>query len=142
MSTVDPIATEGRHQCDNCEWEGQAEALRPIRSLESRLDPGGIVPSGECPYCGALAYPVKRTRWLFVFHGGIDPGEALGPVRDDDHQDELILAAMRDPDNSLALEGDDTIHWIEVAGTAKPELGSFSGHYVNGLRERVEQEER
>jgi predicted RNA-binding Zn-ribbon protein involved in translation (DUF1610 family) len=46
--------------CDNCGWEGIDEAMAnrfpDIPGLEQRLDPGGVVPSGECPECGALCY--------------------------------------------------------------------------------------
>jgi hypothetical protein len=56
--------------CDNCEWTGDEESLgeededgelygrtlHQIHHLADRLDPGGVVPAGECPECGALAY--------------------------------------------------------------------------------------
>ena len=139
---TEPLATEGRHQCDNGEWEGEAEALRPIRSLESRLDPGGIVPSGECPEGGALAYPVKRTRWLDGVEGGLEVTNIYGPVQDEAHQSEILLQAMRENHRRLAPEESDTIQWIEVYGTTEPEFGSFSGGDIDNLREQVEQEER
>ncbi len=47
-------------ECDNCEWQGTEEelgaTLHQIHHLAERLDVGGIVPGGECPDCGALAY--------------------------------------------------------------------------------------
>lgn len=43
--------------CENCEWRGQANQTRfPIPDLWERIEPGGEVPVGECPECGALAY--------------------------------------------------------------------------------------
>jgi hypothetical protein len=141
MRLTEPLATEGEHRCDNCEWEGEVEALRPIRSLESRLDPGGIVPSGECPEGGALASPIQKTRWLFVFHGGVDPGAAVGPVLDDEHPSELIRAARRDDDTGLrAMDGGDPMHWSETDGGpgARPELGSCSGESIAARREPIE----
>ena len=43
--------------CDNCGWKGDPEkTLVQIHRLAERLDPGGVVPSGECPKCGALCY--------------------------------------------------------------------------------------
>jgi len=57
-----------RHICDNCEavffkdhlgyWERDEEPtlLEDIEGLNQRLTPGGVVPSGECPLCGALTY--------------------------------------------------------------------------------------
>lgn len=52
-------------ECDDCDWIGPESDLRcelgDIPDLCERLDPGGVVPSGECPECGALAYPVKKS---------------------------------------------------------------------------------
>lgn len=57
---VSDIANSTPCACDNCEWKGPAELLEPIHDIEQRLDPGGTVPAGECPECGALAYIVKE----------------------------------------------------------------------------------
>ena len=58
------------HRCDNCghefsdrELEELGKVFPGIPGLRERLDPGGIVPSGECPNCGALCYP---TDYRFV----------------------------------------------------------------------------
>ena len=50
-----------KDQCDNCGWKGKPKinAFADIPNLFERLDPGGVVPSGECPECGALCYPIK-----------------------------------------------------------------------------------
>lgn len=47
--------------CDNCTWIGEPDlTLTDIPDLLERIEPGGIVPSGECPKCGALCYlPVE-----------------------------------------------------------------------------------
>lgn len=54
--------TETRCECGNCEWTGPESKLGcelgDVPDLYERLDPGGVVPAGECPECGALAYPV------------------------------------------------------------------------------------
>lgn len=47
--------------CDNCEWTGDLDGedyvvLGHVEDLEIRLEPGGEVPAGECPDCGALVY--------------------------------------------------------------------------------------
>ena len=53
------------NQCDNCNWRGTDEQLglplSEIRHLAERLDPGGIVPAGECPECGCLAHPIAEA---------------------------------------------------------------------------------
>ena len=56
MSTPEPFAA-----CDNCRLYCTVSELHPIADLEQRLDPGGVVPAGQCPHCGALAY--LKTEW-------------------------------------------------------------------------------
>jgi len=50
-------------KCDNCgkEYIAEEECLPP-KNLWERIEPGNIVPSGECPdpNCGALCYPLKK----------------------------------------------------------------------------------
>jgi hypothetical protein len=50
--------------CGNCGGLFMERQLRcnleEIPDLGQRLDPGGEVPVGECPECGALAYLVKK----------------------------------------------------------------------------------
>jgi len=53
-----------KHQCDNCglTFADETELTRAypdIPDLLQRLEPGGTVPSGECPNCSALVYPVQ-----------------------------------------------------------------------------------
>ena len=43
-------------QCDNCQAVTKIRDLDRIKNIEQRLDPGGVVPDGQCPECGALAY--------------------------------------------------------------------------------------
>jgi hypothetical protein len=51
--------------CGNCDkrWDDADLKVRfpNIPDLLERLDPGGTVPAGECPACGALAYPENRA---------------------------------------------------------------------------------
>lgn len=42
--------------CDNCDFTGDEDTLDDIEDLAERLTPGGVVPAGQCPSCGALAY--------------------------------------------------------------------------------------
>ena len=47
-------------RCDNCDKEWKEEQIQnqfpDIPDLASRIEPGGVVPHGECPSCGALVY--------------------------------------------------------------------------------------
>jgi hypothetical protein len=55
-----PFADTGEHECDNCGKVWPADKLGGIEDLTQRIEPGGVVPSGECPECGALCYPVEK----------------------------------------------------------------------------------
>lgn len=47
------------HECDNCGAKWADDGMDQIEDYWQRLDPGGVVPSGQCPDCGALCYPTK-----------------------------------------------------------------------------------
>lgn len=49
----------GQCACDCCDWHGDASDLDQVENLEERLDPGGVVPAGQCPACAALAYLMR-----------------------------------------------------------------------------------
>ena len=54
-------ATEPGAVCDNCRLYCAVSELDLIDDLEQRLDPGSVVPAGQCPSCGALAYLRRDT---------------------------------------------------------------------------------
>src|SRR5207244_964553 len=47
--------------CGNCDWHGLSDETNPVSHLSQRVDPGGEMPVGECPKCGALAYLPDET---------------------------------------------------------------------------------
>jgi hypothetical protein len=50
-------------RCDDCKKEWGEDDYIPLEEtieLNRRLDPGSIVPAGECPDCGALVYLISR----------------------------------------------------------------------------------
>lgn len=52
-----------KSQCYNCNWSGKPKIELPeIPDLIERIEEGGVVPSGECPKCGALCYEFKPKR--------------------------------------------------------------------------------
>lgn len=46
-------------RCANCQLLFVIEELDDIDDVGERLDPGGEVPAGQCPECGALAYLIR-----------------------------------------------------------------------------------
>ncbi len=46
-----------RHQCQNCDkiWQ-DSEINEHISNLRERVSTGELMPSGECPECGALCH--------------------------------------------------------------------------------------
>lgn len=52
-------------KCDNCEWTGEASSCHAVVDAHERLEPGGEVPSGECPECGALCYLEPAPEWAY-----------------------------------------------------------------------------
>lgn len=55
---TDEVLNSRAVACDDCAWQGTDSQLKPIQHLEERIDAGGVVPAGQCPECGALAYLV------------------------------------------------------------------------------------
>lgn len=67
-------------RCDNC-WAlfkgaGRLARVFPdIPDLLERIGPGGIVPAGECPDCGALVYPLNAPVGVAILlEGGLVKG--------------------------------------------------------------------
>lgn len=53
------FATFELHRCDNCgKLHSDETIILPIKDLHQRVEPGGVMPSGECADCGCLCYPV------------------------------------------------------------------------------------
>jgi hypothetical protein len=72
-----------KHVCDNCGRTFSKEQLARIERLEERIEAGAIVPSGQCPDCGALCYlqespgarrPGPPTRIIIHVRGGVAEG--------------------------------------------------------------------
>lgn len=54
-------------RCDNCDHAVDAGSEAEIkRDIWQRIEAGGIVPSGECPECGALMYPLVEPSVIEV----------------------------------------------------------------------------
>lgn len=65
------------YRCQNCGWVGDAVAhpFPHIPDFDQRVEPGEVVPAGECPECRALAY---------------DRPQMIGVVLHDEESDEAF----------------------------------------------------
>jgi hypothetical protein len=55
------VEPNSKHRCDDCRAIVLGRRLMPILDIEQRIEPGNMVPSGECPHCDALCYPMQRV---------------------------------------------------------------------------------
>jgi len=64
MSTwpVLSVKPDSKHKCANCDWIGTPAELKEIKDFWERITAGGTVPTGECPKCGAFAYPHEEPK--------------------------------------------------------------------------------
>ena len=44
-----------RAQCQSCDWTGPADLCGPLKNAHERVQPGDVMPAGECPECRASA---------------------------------------------------------------------------------------
>lgn len=87
MSDIDKLC-----RCNNCDWEGLESklglSLGEIRHLAERLDPGAVVPAGECPIpdCRAFAYlvPEPSKYHLLIVGSPVDGLRHFGPFETGD----------------------------------------------------------
>jgi hypothetical protein len=86
-------------KCDNCERTWQPRELQrvfpDIPDLTERIEPGGTVPAGECPACGALVYSVEESLLVTALRHAYDRLNAI-PHRYADTDFALIRRALRE----------------------------------------------
>ena len=119
-------------KCDNCdiryEREDQLRHVFPnIPNLLQRLDPGGTVPAGECPDCGALVYPEDQPVRILVL---LDGGLVQGVVADNPGVEVTVL----DQDT----EGADENEIVDVAGETGTHRGTLQAHEVMVAPEMIQ----
>lgn len=56
-----------KSKCQDCQETFNDGDLAPIDDIYERVSPGEIMPSGECPKCGALCQPIDSTEGLNKF---------------------------------------------------------------------------
>lgn len=108
-------------QCDNCSKIHSADQVLEAKDLDQRLDypighPDCKEPSGECPDCGALCYPVKPvalSTWdvtvHYQTHGGAAGARTIRGIRaaDEDEAIEKANAAVRRDPRVAKIHGGD-----------------------------------
>jgi hypothetical protein len=115
LSTSRRLAFTGKHKCDNCQAIWYAKQLEDVENLMQRLDAGGTVPSGECPKCGALCYPVPALPTgikRFIAQGeldGEDPNtesllESCGNLLDHSHSWDILGTVAFESDSGAFYE--------------------------------------
>jgi hypothetical protein len=57
MSNSNTPETTDHYACANCGAVWTAEQLAPYHDFWSRVQPGEIIPQGDCAGCGAFCYP-------------------------------------------------------------------------------------
>ena len=129
------LATNGQHECDNCYSVFSASKLKDIQDLEQRLNPGGEVPSGECPKCGALCYPIKAASnpVYLLQNSGLEISVLAGPFSGSTSQigwwlQESLITCIREKPT------EDTFQVLHLNQSGKPSFSSFSGGYMENIR--------
>jgi len=111
--------------CDNCgrrfEDDTKLRHIFPdIPDLLTRLDPGGTVPAGECPDCGALVYPeADPVRVLILLDGGL----VQHVLADKPGADVVVLNMDLD-----GIEEEDGYEIVAVTGEFGTLRGTMEGH--------------
>ena len=96
---LDWVEVPAACRCDNCGrelWESSLlYPLSEIEDLAERLTPGGVVPSGECPDCDCLIYPIEPVKEISTVNViTIDCGQVTAMKSWPDN-DEGVQAAER-----------------------------------------------
>jgi len=101
-------------KCDDCDWTGTAGQTDMVSDIQERLTPGGVVPAGQCPECGALAYLIE------------DKGGAPTPA--DPGGDDGVGGTAREAILEMAREQHDS---VEIGRNAEISMGDENGAYVS-----------
>ena len=59
-------------ECANCGLRNAANDLDPTHDIWSRIQPGEIMPHGDCPECGAFCYPVTEPEKRLTIHEAME----------------------------------------------------------------------
>jgi hypothetical protein len=65
-----------RCECVDCSWRGSIHDLNPLKHVFERVQPGDVMPDGECPLCGIAVFgeededdnPTGTAHWTPAMH--------------------------------------------------------------------------
>ncbi len=100
----------GTHQCDNCQqtWT-EEQIIHEIRDLRERVEPNGVMPSGECPECGALCYLEQVDPLAVDSHGDrVYVGEETTEM-EADMEPETVTCSVDENGRAIGFEYDGEI---------------------------------
>ena len=72
--------------------------------------------------------------YLILMEGCIEPLIVAGPLADSDSQIETAKALTRSNEYDLGEEGEDILLWLDIDDGGMPEVGSFSGGFMDEAR--------
>ena len=128
------MATTGRHACDNCGKISTADKLKDVQDLYQRVDEGEPMPSGECPACGCLCYPVKKAAkpQLYLVHnqGAVSLNIVDGPFTSSTALERAMIRFAASDNYDME---EDTLHTLTLTD-GKPSLSDFCGGYCENIR--------
>ena len=84
--------------CQNCEWTGGENECDEMRDVWSRVEPGDVMPAGDCPKCGAAAMLKVETA---VAPAPETHGKALYPLKVSDMDFDFMIGKLNSALNDM-----------------------------------------
>lgn len=79
-------------ECANCGLRTKADDLDPTHDIWSRIQPGEILPHGDCPECGAFCYPVTEPEKRLTIHDAMERLLKCAELNQDSLEPETVAA--------------------------------------------------
>lgn len=89
-------------RCNDCDAVTPAGGLDMITDIQERISPGCIVPAGQCPSCGALAYyeddsapdwsaQAKGVKMIALLHRNLEAWDNEEDSVKEEHEDLITM---------------------------------------------------
>jgi hypothetical protein len=59
---------DAKFRCQDCQAVIEEKDLKDLTRVFCRVEPGDVMPHGECPHCGAACFPVKEYSEPYLFY--------------------------------------------------------------------------